>query len=370
VYHVSKLDSDGQQNGRRGLAKLFLDAFWWWGYYIPFPFCEELLADWAEMANTRQSRADRVTDHDWGDRLRDLYVRFPKGWRAKATREDWDAIRDQLAFFARQREISEAAPDNRYMRHVRAMLHLFLGIAERNRDPRREAVEQHFREARALFAADEDEMWNLPWVSFQEADAALGRGDAEGAVAAADTGWHDLTETGDDDFELAANFHRVHADAAWARGERDLALDLYARATLSAYKFQVDVGDSDIAPVDEYTQAFMTEMHERAAERLAAMHEAGEDRAVRAACARIRQFFDPYWSAVGVHGTPGPAEAAALLAAGRAGEVIGGLFPPPPAPADLHLVGTPYALTATEVLYDMEDELAQPPGTPLPPVAD
>ena len=47
------------------------------------------------------------------------------------------------------------------------------------------------------------------------------------------------------------------------------------------------VGDPDIAPIDEYTQAFMTEMHERAAARLTALHAALEDAMVREACARI-----------------------------------------------------------------------------------
>ena len=45
--------------------------------------------------------------------------------------------------------------------------------------------------------------------------------------------------------------------------------------------------------------------------------------------------------------------------------MVAGLFPPPPAPADLHQLNTPYALTAAEVCYDMEDELTRPPGTAI-----
>jgi hypothetical protein len=256
------------------------------------------------------------------------------------------------------------------MRHACAVLHLFLGIAERSLNPRDPAVAEHFRKARDLYAVD-DAQWNIAWVWFWEADAALRRGDADAAVAAAGTGWRDLTEMADgelDDYELAANLHRVHADAAWLRSERRLALDLSARAALSAYRFQVAVGDPDIAPVDEYTQAFMTEMHERTAARLTELHEAGEDAIVGEACTRIRRFFDPYWRAAGKSGLVDAADAADALAErpDGAAEVVGGLFPPAPAPADLHQLNTPYALTATEVIYDMEDELAQPPGTAIP----
>ena len=310
LYYVSQLADNKRDDARLGLAKMFLDAFWWWGNYASFPFCEELLADWAEMASTRQDKMDG----EWGERLREVYVRWPKGWRIESPPDDWRAIKEHLIFFLDQPEISAAEESDRHMRHVRGLLKVFLGTAERYLDPQSEDVDEHLQEARELFAADDDE-WDVAWVSFQRADAALWRGDLEGAVALAGEGWRDLTEMEDDDFELAANLHRIHADAAWARGERGLSLDLYARAALSAYKFQVAVGDPDIPPIDEYTQAFMTEMHERAADRLAALHEAGDDQAVWEACARIWQFFDHYWRAAGQAGQADRADPVGLLAA-------------------------------------------------------
>jgi hypothetical protein len=370
LYHVSQLDSAGQANGRLGLLKLFLDAVWWWGHNLPFGFCEELLTDWAEMADALGEEAGKV-DRDWGERLRELYLRYPKGWRAPATPEDWGAVKKQLIFFWEQPEISGTDQADNSMRHVRALLETFLALAERFLHPGSPQVETLLVEARELFAADDDE-WNVAWVWFQQGAAALGRGDVEGAVAAAASGWRTLEEMDDDDPELAANLHRVHADAAWDGGDRSLALDLYARAALHAYKFQVNVCDPNIPPIDEYTQAFLTEMHERAAERLAAVHAAGDQQAALQACARIRHFFAPYWDAAGTDapdGTPGPDSLGGLLEAGRADEAVGRIFPPPPAPADLHQPGTEYVLTAGEVLYEMDDELTEPPGTPLPTTA-
>jgi hypothetical protein len=373
LYHVSQLNREGKANGRRGLVKLFLDAFLWWGHYIPFAFSEELLADWAEMAAVGgdQDNANR----DWGNWLREVYLRYPKGRRAEPDRvDDWQAIKKRLSYFLNHPEIAQPPKGNKYMPRAQAMLHLFLGTAERSLNPRDPAAAaEHFQAARALLAADEAQ-WIIGWVWYMEADATLMRGDAaaaDAAVAAADAGWRSLMKVADasdpDDYELAANLHRIHADAAWLRGEGGLSLDLYARAALSAYKFQVAVGDPDIAPIDEYTQAFMTEIHERAAARLAELYEAGDDAAAREACARIRRFFDPYWRAVRQPGLADPAEATAMPAGrpGWAAEVIAGLFPPPPAPADLHRLNTSYALTAGAVSYAMDDEFVQPPGTPI-----
>jgi hypothetical protein len=363
LYHVSQLDSDGQGYGRRGLAELFIDAFWWWGHNVPFAFCEELLADWAEMASTRRDEEDG----QWGEKLREVYVRWPKGWRKEASPGDWTIIKEHLIFFLGRPEITEAEGSGRNTRRAEGLLQVLLGVAERNLNPQSEDVERYLQAAHDLFDRAEGEEWNVAWVSYQRADAALARGDVEGAVAFAAQAWRDLSEMDEDDFELAANLHRVHADAAWALGERGLALDLYARAALSAYKFQVSVGDPDIPPLDEYTQAFMAEMHERTAERLAVLHADGDDQAALAACTRIRQFFAPYWRAAGLPDPPDQADLAALLAAGQAGDVVGRLFPPPPAPADLHQTDTAYARTATKALYKMKKELDEPPGGPLPP---
>jgi hypothetical protein len=374
LYHVRRLKGVDREEARRGITKLFMDAFWWWGNYISFPFCEELLADWAEMADSLGKDAGNV-DRAWGEQLRELYVRYPKGWRRRAEREDWTEVRRLLIDFLRKPELREQRlkdPDKKQkVRHVRGLLEIYMADAERFLDPGSRRVDEHLLAARELFAADDDE-WDVAWVWFQQGDAALSRGDAEGAITAAAAGWRTLMEMDDDDPELAANLHRVHADAAWDGGNHGLALDLYARAALHAYGFQVAVADPDRPPVDEYTQAFLIEMRERAADRLTAMHAAGEMTAALEACARIRRFFAPYAKAVDAPG-PGdpdapnaPNELNSLLAAGRAEEAVGRLFPPPPAPADLHQPGTSYALTASEVLYDMGDELAFPPGTPLP----
>jgi hypothetical protein len=360
LYHVAQQkeeeEDNGPTNGQLGLAGLFFGAFWWWGYNFPFRFCEELLTDWMEMAGAQSDEAAR----EWGGKMRDLYVRWPRHWRRTAPHEELAEIEKCLEYFRTALEKVGAERVSNRVRHLRGLIRLFLSLAKQYLDPRSADADDLLLEARDLFTQEEDG-WSVAWVSFLRADAALLREDLPAAVARANEGWQELTEEDGGDPELAANLHRIHADAAWERGDQGLALDLYARAALHAYNFQVNVGDPAIPPIDEYTQAFLTQMHERAAERLAALHAAGDRQVADAACARIRQFFAPYWRAVSAAGPVGDEQPGAAVLR---------LFPPPPAAADLYLVDTAYARTATEVLDEMEDELAKPPGTPCAPVLE
>ena len=367
LYHVA--NAEGQANGRLRLAKLFFDAFWWWGYNAPFPFCEELLSDWMEMANAQPDKANR----QWGEAMWGVYVRWPRHWRRTATPEDLEKLKGHLDFLWEQTGSAAPGQADRRMRQVRALVDIFLALVEGYLHPHGDRAEDLLLEARGLFKKNEDG-WNAAWVSYQRADLALRREDPRAAMAIVGEGWREWVKLGEEDngdHELAANLHRVGADAAWALGDGGLALDLYARAALHAYKFQVDVGDPDIPPIDEYTQAFLAEMHERAADRLAELHAAGAWEVAREACIRIRDFFARYWQAADAAGTAGLDgtavldELADLIAAGQANDAVLRLFPPPPAPADLRQPDTAYAMTAGVVLYEMEDELAQPPGTPL-----
>jgi hypothetical protein len=371
LYLVAHLNGENERGDARvGIAELFLDAFWWFGNYVQFPFCEELLIDWAEMTAAREDEIGVA----WGESLGELYQRYPKGWRRKASTEDWLAVRDCLADFLRNRpELSKKRlgprareEGKKSVRKVRALMDAFLADAERYLNSSSAKAAELLEEAHELFTQNDDQ-WDIAWVYFQRADTALGRGDLQAAVTIADDGWRALTEGEDDDQELVANFHRIHADAAWERDEPGLALDLYARAALHAYNFQVKVGKTEVSPLDEYTQAFLTEMHERTADRLAALHAAGDQPTIHEACARIRQFFAPYWRDMDAAGMAGLDGLAALLDERQANEAVRRLFPPPPVSADLHRHRTAYARAATSVLREMEDELDGPPGTPLPP---
>jgi len=403
LYHVAHLDGPGRASARLGVARLFLDTFWWWGNYVPFSFCEEVLDDWAEIAEVQGDELNRA----WGENLRRVYELYPKGWRREQGRAGWRRVRQSLLYLRERGELGGPSPANPTARHVRGILHIYLADANRHLDPESPDVVDLLRDARAQFEANGDE-WDLSWLPFQEADAAIGRGDADEATTlvdglvrelraraeaakepgargaagdqpggqrpggAAQGGPRGDTAPGrppdvrqdtphddgpDDDRELRANLHRIYADAAWIRKDPGLALDFHARAVLHAYHFQLR--DS----LDEYTAEFITEMHERAAERLAELYQAGQAETVRAACARIRSFFRRYWQFTDAPAAP---DFWALLASGDHAGVVRELFPAAPSPADLHRKSTDYELDALDFFAGTTTELAKPPGTPLP----
>ena len=123
---------------------LFVDAWWWWGSYVPYPFCEELLADWAEMADMSQDKTDR----DWGNWLRDLYLLYPKGWRRKASPDDWRSLRQRLIVFLGRKELRDERKER--IRHVRGLLYIYLAEADRFLDPLDQRVEESLKNSRTV----------------------------------------------------------------------------------------------------------------------------------------------------------------------------------------------------------------------------
>jgi hypothetical protein len=106
-------------------------------------------------------------------------------------------------------------------------------------------------------------------------------------------------------------------------------------------------------------------------ERLVALHADDQDdghAVLRSACARIRAFFGPYWRAVGASPLADVGlEVMRALDERRLDDVAGALFPA--RPTVLGYPGTEYELICLDVARQMRDELAQPPGTPLPSAA-
>jgi hypothetical protein len=354
LYHLSRLTESNRRAGRIGIARIFLDAFWWWGSYIPFPFCEQILADWTDATSADDE------DRAWGAQLRIVYDSYPKGWRkADTPPEEWKTVRRELRYLWHLAAFDQAHPDDQEMQHIGGILDIYLADAARYVDPGDPEADERLDDAADRFSANDDE-WDLAWVEFYRADLAVSREQADLAISIAKESADRHPDLDDD--ELVANLHRVCADAQWLRQDPRAALDADARAVLHAYKFQV----KDVQ--DDYTDAFQQEMIERSMERMAALHA---DRntghtVLRSACARIRAFFGPYWREVGA----GPLADVGLdviraLDEGRLDDVAGVLFPARPTVLGYH--GTPYAKTCVEVTHQMKRELVKPPGTPLPP---
>ena len=361
LYHLNRLTGSYRQAGRIGIARIFLDTFWWWGYYIPFPFCEQILADWSGV--TSGDGEDRA----WGVQLRTVYDSYPKGWRkADVPAEQWTKVRLALGYLWDRGGFGQAQLDDPEMRHIRGTLDFFLADAARYVDPSDQEADERLKDAADQFDANaNNDEWNLAWVEFYRADLAVSREQADLATSLAKESAERHPDLDDD--ELLANLHRVCADAQWLRRAPGAALDAAARAVAHAYKFQVKAKTGQ----DEYTAAFQQEMIDRSMDRLVALHAdgQGEGHAVlRSACARIRAFFGPYWRAVRADPLADVGlDVMRALDERRLDDVARVLFPA--LPTVLGYPGTEYELICLDVTRQMKRELAQPPGTPLPSAA-
>lgn len=367
LYHVSQLTGRQRRTGRLEIAQLFLDGFWWWGCYVEFPFCEEILADW--MSATGGDSQESEKDRAWGQALRGVYTAYPRGNRPeRATRKQLTTVRRYL------RQLWDLGglgnPEgNAKVCHVRGIVDVFLADVLRYLNPADHGVDEALDDAAALLA--EDDEYFVAWIDFQRGDLHLQRGQWEQAMSLARQAAQRHAKFGD--HELTANFHRVHADALWARGEPGPAFDGYARAVLHAYAAQVQ--DSP----DSYTNAFQREMTDRCKERMAALHAAADDSGgdgalavLYGASARIRAFFCEYWEAVeDDEVTDVAADVVRALADGVPAKAASMLFPAlaPEVDAGLTRAGTEWELICHDVLGELRDELDALPGTPLPSVA-
>jgi hypothetical protein len=351
LYHLGSLTGSRRQTGRTAMARIFFDAFWWWGSYVPYQFCEDLLADWSAT----ESGDD---DHIWGELLRTVYDKYPKAGQ-KITPEEWDDIRDTLLLIGRYGGFAGAQPEDRELRHVRGIIDFYLADAVRYTDPADLEADERLDDAGELFEADDDE-WNLAWVEYTRADLAVMREQAELAISLVTQTAHDHPDLGDD--ELLANLNRVWSDAQWLLGNPAASLDAAARAVAHAYSFELTG-----ATPDDYTAAFQQEMTSRAIERLAALQASDADQAIlRAGIVRIHDFFDPYWRAIRQDPIAADGiDVVQALAEGRRIEVAMALFPAVPATTELNRQGTQYAKTCVRFRDRMTTKLAQPPGTPL-----
>ncbi len=354
LYHLGSLTGSHRQEGRISIARVFFDAFWWWGSYVHYQFCEDLLADWSAGSG---DQLDRV----WGKLLSDVYKNYPRDWQKPVPAEKWADILETLLVICRYGEFDGAQPKDPQLRHVRAIIDCYLADAVRYADPADQEADEWLDDAGELFEADGDE-WNLAWVEYARADLAVMRKQAELATSLVTQSAQDHIDLGDD--ELLANLNRVWSDAQWMLGDHGAALDAAARAVAHAYRFQLTG-----ATPDTYTAAFQKEMTGRAIKQLADLHaNAGDtDHAIlRAAITRIHDFFAPYWRALRQDPmTSGSIDVIQALAEGRLGDVAVALFPAGPDDTDLNQPGTQYAKTSNLVRVRMTSKLAQPPGTPL-----
>jgi hypothetical protein len=332
-----------RERARQQFARVFFDAFWWWGCYLPFPFCPDLVADWRRM---------RDDDDEWVEDLALLLDAYPPGYR-KAGAGRWADVRAALVEVRSScgLDVDPAQLRDADARHTRALIDNFLAHSLRYRTAASDAerakwYEQalgYYEESAQLFEQNE-ESWELAWTIFETAELHADHGDLDRARER----WHDAVAVAldEDDWELKANLHRLAADLRWQEGAHAGAFEAHGRAVLHAYLFQCETPSRR---PDAYTVTFYREHLERVFERLKTL----DADALGDAAERLARPFGAEPVALD--------RVTAAVAADDPLSLAGLVFPAAPAGAELLEVRSPF----TRRVHTLVEDLGGAPASDL-----
>jgi hypothetical protein len=354
LYHMSRLNRpEVREVVEIAFVRVFLQTFWWWGCYVRYDYCAQLLNDWERL----QPQPRR-----WTGCLHELLESYPPGYQ-KLDGGDWAkvdramrALRDDLHLGGRIRLETDATADDRARKHlsnrrtVRALTSLFRAHSYKFRTDAFDLAAPHFDDALTHFRADE-EAPAIAWTTFELAELLLALNDVAGASAQLREAARVLGEMvdenpDDEDYELRANLQRLHGDISTATQDTwEASIDATARAVLRAYAFL-----NEPEPPDPYTVTFYQEMRERAAQRLLDMRKRNREDAEAAAKRLLEQLEilrRPFKLEDGASTALASEDRAALVA----------LLPPPPSKlGDDALADETFATTAERVLNEVRKD--------------
>lgn len=303
----------------QAFLKVYFDAFWWWGYYQRFPFCERLIQEWQQRDLGRPQREGLL-------QLQEFHTAYPEGYVKTGHAERWLRVERALTVVRQGLGLDGdyALIDGDDARRVRSFLDFFLAecLAYGRQD--RAAALQRYTAAHDQFA-QQGEPWVPAWIWFYVGQYLL---DIADRAAACTYIRRALAEAGEAqalarrDPELLANLYRMLGDLALADNDVDEAVLQYRRALFYGFVFQAVP-----EPADSYTVEFYREITGRIATQLLQTYGRSRERA-RTMGKRLRATFDDWWKA---HPAPDDAGLGKLLALGQVAALELHLFPAVPA---------------------------------------
>lgn len=305
IYQLAFLDS--RRIAAEAFTRLYLKAHWWWGYYIPFQFCDFLI----HLGNKAKSWSQDYEGDDLLDfvvqRIQEVHRSYPKAGRfehplpPQTAKRAWRTVEVNLRHVAELLDVpvetdvgsarrwepelpTEASGTARErLLDLAKLLHIFLAHCKRGlytgtplNDTLLQSIEDHYTCALSLARRQEDS-WNQPWILYElgetEWTAAEQRRASKKdykipaakcdrrARMSAILGRSVARRQGEDpdelDFEILALCERLLGETWWSTNQ-ETAMDHLVRAVHYAHCFEVW---PDHQP-DDYTLHF--ERHQRA----------------------------------------------------------------------------------------------------------
>ncbi len=305
--------------------RAYFDAFWWWGCYLDFAYCDQLVKEW-------QQRESSELDREILTLVRKFQDAYPKETEDRHA-TTWPEVEEALVQLLRLAGLDGDPSQwpNEERRHVRGLADIFRAEVYRfgRNDP--ETTARWYQEASDLFEKNGDH-WDMAWVLYHFAEMNFERGKADTAL---DQLHQSLTlGISEKDPEVIALAYRVRGDIFLSLKDMERAGDSYRRAVFHAYRFQAEP-----APPDPYTVQFYSQMVERVLEKWKSLYVARKSDVV-ALSVGMHHFWTPAWQLIGM--PVAAPDFSRLWDEGSMGELKTRLFPPELFKEDIGTQGAQY----------------------------
>lgn len=313
LYHLTQ--AGDSEHAFMSLLRVFFDAFWWWGYYLRYDYCDNLVKIW-RTRNIAPEIGARLA-------LLDTFLdAYPAGYE-KHGAGNWAAVTQALQSI---RVLCDASPehDSADARQVRGFTNFFLAEALAYGGGNAQSAVQAYLDAIDYFSAS-GHQWVSCWIEFYLAqflweggDAAAARTHVQRSLALE----HEDEPVEERDPEVLANDYRLLAELDLAAGDLAATARHARRAVFYAWLFQ---GVPEAA--DDYTRMFYTEITTRIAQSwIACMHDQSA-----AVLGLARDMYDFMLPARADETQPGFSRVEAALHKGDTEALAAALFPVFPA---------------------------------------
>jgi hypothetical protein len=354
-----------QQTGVR-ITQIFLEAFWWWGFYLRSPVCEQILRE-LDLISADKSEADR----QWMGDLSTFYRNYRWGYvynNAPGAR-DWAEVSPAMLGLRRRAGLTGGKAMDKGRHAIDVITDVYRAQTAAFRDPGGDpdAAAMLFGDARAavrrsVAAGNLGHVWRDAWIVYFTADMWSSSGRlAEASAALRELDALAAAPNAGDlfDRELTSRTASLQGEVYLARGDYAPAIDCCARAALLVYAYHV-MQETAKQPPNEYTYERHRECTARAQACLAVVRE-HDPAAWRSGIARMRATFAPYWRLAG-----GPAAGQFVPPADpppgdwppAGGPALPeGIIPPPPDRNDLGHLNSPFTRLARRLVNELEPPL-------------
>lgn len=261
--------------------RAYFDAYWWWGCYVDFDFCDQLVKEWQYRETTEHSRQVLAL-------VKKFQESCPKETQDRRSEICW--LKVEAALLQLRKLAGLDGDPSQWMdeeqRHVRGITDIFLAEVCRFGRSDHEQAAKWYQEASELFEKDNDR-WDMAWLLHHFADMNYERGTTDAALKQL----QQSLELGasEQDPEVVAQAYRVRGDIFLSSGDMKQAARSFQRALFHAYRFQAEPSSPD-----PYTVEFYSQMVGHVMEKLKTLYMENKAKAIELSVA-MHSFWLPYW---------------------------------------------------------------------------